>query len=231
MLNCVARSLPHPSSDGQHAVLPEPEPIAPAILVTLGSSAGSAESRSQRYPGRVSSDPALPALAPMPAATPPGEAVRFAVLAGDGARSATWRVWTGRHTRDVYFTARGMRGTWKTSLHESGNWQHGLTAEFQQLQGEIATTRHFDIWQRPPDSPQELFEPSHWSSRSPNCVPGRSAARSTGRPSTFPRLDRDTQWSLNSRSSRQTRRWVSSSSRTQSSTLQCSTSPPAAGAG
>lgn len=85
----------------------------------------------------------------VPAALPPGGTIRF--NASDGThRSADWRVWTSPNADDVYAAARLTAGEIKVSLHKSGSWSHGFTAE-----GKAAASlppqesRHFSIWQRP----------------------------------------------------------------------------------
>ena len=56
------------------------------------------------------------------------------VIVGDeagGPRSSLWRVWTGRHTSDVYLGARPIAGAVRVSLHESGKWRFAFTKEHQ----------------------------------------------------------------------------------------------------
>ena len=85
----------------------------------------------------------------VPAALPPGGTIRFNVSEGTR-RSADWRVWTSPNADDVYTAARLTAGEIKISLHESGSWSHGITAE-----GKAAASlppeqsRHFTIWERP----------------------------------------------------------------------------------
>jgi len=79
----------------------------------------------------------------------PGGRVRFAVLAPDGRRSMAWTVGTTRRTRDVYVTARPLGSTWKMSLHQSGRWNSGLTAERAVAMAPPIPDRHWDRWQRP----------------------------------------------------------------------------------
>jgi hypothetical protein len=63
-----------------------------------------------------------------PAIIPPGGTIRF--NASDGTRrSANWRVWTSSNADDVYAAARLTAGEIKVSLHQSGSWQHGFTAD------------------------------------------------------------------------------------------------------
>jgi hypothetical protein len=84
-----------------------------------------------------------------PAPIPPGGAVRF--NASDGTRrSADWEAWTSKNSDDVYAAARLTAGEIKVSLHQTGSWSHGFTA-----QGKAAAslppeeTRHFTIWSKP----------------------------------------------------------------------------------
>jgi hypothetical protein len=56
------------------------------------------------------------------------------VIAGveeGGTRSQLWRIWTGARTSDVYVGARPIAGHTRASLHESGRWRYGFTAEHQ----------------------------------------------------------------------------------------------------
>lgn len=84
-----------------------------------------------------------------PAAIPPGGTVRFNASEGTR-RSADWRVWTPPNFDDVYAAARLTAGEIKISLHQTGSWSHGFTAE-----GKAAASlppeesRHFTIWRRP----------------------------------------------------------------------------------
>lgn len=86
-----------------------------------------------------------------PAALPPDSTVRF--NASDGTcRSADWRVWTSRNADDVYAAARLTAGEIKVSLHQSGSWSHGFTAEGKAWASRPpGESRHFTIWQRPPE--------------------------------------------------------------------------------
>jgi hypothetical protein len=84
-----------------------------------------------------------------PDALPLGQAIRLS--ASDGThRSADWRVWTSRNADDVYAAARLTGGEIKVSLHQSGSWQHGFTADGNAA-GSLPQdqSRHFRIWQRP----------------------------------------------------------------------------------
>lgn len=80
-----------------------------------------------------------------------GKPIRFAVGSPRGPTSAIWRLWVTRS--DVYIAARRLAATIKVSLHESGQWQHSFTAEFEkrQLSGKRLPlpTRHMSTWPRP----------------------------------------------------------------------------------
>lgn len=85
----------------------------------------------------------------VPAALSAPSAIRF--NAADGSlRSAEWRVWTVKNAADVYAAARLIGGEIKVSLHQSGNWQHGFTADGK-AQGSLppGQSRHFTRWSRP----------------------------------------------------------------------------------
>jgi hypothetical protein len=60
-----------------------------------------------------------------------------------------WTVWTSPNTLDAYITVRPMRGGWKISLHKSGSWQSGFTAERFATTAPDVPSRHWDIWERP----------------------------------------------------------------------------------
>lgn len=84
-----------------------------------------------------------------PDAMPPGSTTRF--NATDGSRrSADWRVWTVKNANDIYAAARIVAGEIKISLHETGSWQHGFTADGKAKDSLLpGQSRHFTIWQRP----------------------------------------------------------------------------------
>ena len=96
----------------------------------------------------MTDEPETPELAPR-VSVGPGGRVRFAVFAPDGRRSMAWTVGTTRRTRDVYVTARPLGGTWKMSLHQSGRWNSGLTAERAGAMASPIPDRHWDRWQAP----------------------------------------------------------------------------------
>jgi hypothetical protein len=90
------------------------------------------------------------------------QALRFGVHDAAGHRAATWKLWTklGVGKSDVYLTCRELRGTIKTSLHESGQWQVAFPQRTfeEDVEGAIPslTDRFLERWQRPSE-----FEPGH----------------------------------------------------------------------
>jgi hypothetical protein len=82
------------------------------------------------------------------------QAVRFAVRAADGRKSATWKCWTpGAPKHDVYLACRALKGELKVSLHQSGAWHIAFTP--QTFAGGFADasnrpdSRFMDSWPRP----------------------------------------------------------------------------------
>lgn len=90
----------------------------------------------------------------MSAQAPSTSVIRFAV-AGENARSSSWRVWANPGKNNVYISCRELRGTLKVSLHETGDWHVSFTAEFMEAQriAEIANLppRYFHKWHNPPE--------------------------------------------------------------------------------
>lgn len=81
-----------------------------------------------------------------------GKDVRFAVGHPDGARSATWKVWTARKTADVYIACRPLGGYLKVSLHESGKWRTAFLDEYARTEEYFLPgdrDRAFQKWDRP----------------------------------------------------------------------------------
>lgn len=86
----------------------------------------------------------------VPAALPPNSAVRFNVTTDGSCRSVEWRVWTVKNADDVYVAARILGGEIKVSLHQTGSWSHGFTADGKAKDSLLpGQSRHFAIWQRP----------------------------------------------------------------------------------
>jgi hypothetical protein len=80
----------------------------------------------------------------------PGGYIRFAVGSSAGLRSATWRVWSAKHTADVYMAMRTLAGTKKISFHKTGSWSDSFVASEKVLsQLPAGMSRHIDIWQKP----------------------------------------------------------------------------------
>lgn len=67
---------------------------------------------------------------------------------GSGDRCSTvWAVFSAKRTADIYISPRMLGGEVKVSLHETGSWQAGLTAESpNHLRS--GGSRHWDIWKR-----------------------------------------------------------------------------------
>lgn len=123
----------------------------------------------------------------------PGKPIRFVVMAPDGSRSSTWRVWTSRNHLDAYITCRAVARDWKVSLHESGRWQHGFVSlEKAKRFHPTVQTRHVDTWSKPdemapglqraftivvPDTELRRFAPEepHDVLRVPAAGPGHAA--------------------------------------------------------
>jgi hypothetical protein len=58
--------------------------------------------------------------------------VRFVVGSQDGFRGSTWRCWIpGRAKNDIYLAPRSIAGSYKISLHQSGDWRLALTEQFE----------------------------------------------------------------------------------------------------
>lgn len=80
----------------------------------------------------------------------PGSSIRVAVVADDGRRSTTWRIWGSKNHDDVYVAGRESAEVVKVSLHESGRWQHGFTTEaVRQGAARPGENRHFHRWDKP----------------------------------------------------------------------------------
>jgi hypothetical protein len=80
---------------------------------------------------------------------PPGAGLRFGVGSASGLRSSTYRVWTAKHSADVYITALPMAGTQKVSLHQTGEWQHSFLSEVAMKYVRKNSERHLEKWIRP----------------------------------------------------------------------------------
>jgi hypothetical protein len=95
-------------------------------------------------------------MSEVPNATPArevqaGGTIRFAVGSPTGLRSSTWRIWSAKHTKDVYLAARSIAGLQKVSLHESQSWSHSFVSD-ERAKPFITpgSSRHVDIWPAPP---------------------------------------------------------------------------------
>jgi hypothetical protein len=82
---------------------------------------------------------------------------RFGVRDEGGAESSVWRLWRGKRSSDVYLAARTLAGDFKVGLHESGEWQLGLTAQASGVAADVIREklggRHMARWQRPSGLP------------------------------------------------------------------------------
>jgi hypothetical protein len=81
--------------------------------------------------------------------------LRFGIGAADGARAATWRLWTetARGESDFYLACRSLGGHLKASLHQSGAWHVAYSKQIfeEKVQG-IAPhwqDRFIQKWPRP----------------------------------------------------------------------------------
>ena len=81
--------------------------------------------------------------------------IRFVVGDPDDLRASTWRCWiAGRGKDDIYLAPRPIAGSFKVSLHESGDWRVAFTTEFKEKmkrQGRWAEGDHRSVarWRKP----------------------------------------------------------------------------------
>jgi len=84
-------------------------------------------------------------------------ALRFAIHDGAGHRAATWKLWTeaAGGKSDFYLIPRELGGTFKASLHESGEWHIAYSQRVfeEKVKGAIPRfkDRFMEKWPRPPD--------------------------------------------------------------------------------
>lgn len=104
------------------------------------------------------------------------DVVRFAVVDGDTAVSAVWRIW--RNGRDVYVTPRSLANVLKTSLHASGRFRHAfVTAETADRFRPGGADRAFHKWVRSPQQKPggtllcQVILPERGLQRQPTAVP------------------------------------------------------------
>lgn len=84
--------------------------------------------------------------------------IRFGVGSRGGLCSSVYRIWgadgakSSTRPSDLYLSARALGGTFKTSLHESGNWRTGFTnsASDTGILDEGQDRKKIG-WQRPPE--------------------------------------------------------------------------------
>lgn len=82
----------------------------------------------------------------------PGGEIRFTV-GDDRRRSATWKIWAGRHNPTVYIAVRLLGSELKISLHDGPNgpdWRVQWEKKYMKAHPEIAT-RIIDTLQKPPE--------------------------------------------------------------------------------
>jgi hypothetical protein len=88
-------------------------------------------------------------MTPSPART----TLRFSVQNPAGQRAATWKCSAPNTTDDVYLACREVDGTFKVSLHQSGEWNIAFTPSFydRAVRDEDTTARgrFLDQWTRP----------------------------------------------------------------------------------
>ena len=77
----------------------------------------------------------------------PGKSRRIQLSGGPGRCSTVWAIFSAKHGADMYICPRMLRGAVKVSLHQSGSWQVGLTAE-RPADPCSSGSRHWDIWKR-----------------------------------------------------------------------------------
>jgi hypothetical protein len=80
----------------------------------------------------------------------PGKSRRIQLTDGIDRCSTVWVVFSARRGTDVYICPRMLGGAVKVSLHQSGSWHVGLTAESAAHVGS-GESRHWDIWKRGED--------------------------------------------------------------------------------
>ena len=76
--------------------------------------------------------------------------IRFQVTAADGRCSDVWRAWSNKN--NVYLAPRLKGGEFKISLHESGKWRLGFTAQYAELmrlRGTWSADRKVEALDRP----------------------------------------------------------------------------------
>lgn len=78
----------------------------------------------------------------------PGKGSRIQLTDGGRRQSTVWRIFSARHAADLYITPLMVGGAVKVSLHQSGSWNVGLTAEHAAQSGIQAHTRHWEVWKR-----------------------------------------------------------------------------------
>jgi hypothetical protein len=75
--------------------------------------------------------------------------LRFSITDNGGHRAATWKVISPKSKSDIYISCRELRGTIKTSLHQSGSWHVGFSKEASEYHFDSDEVKYIEIWDRP----------------------------------------------------------------------------------
>lgn len=74
--------------------------------------------------------------------------LRFGITDNNGHRAATWTITNPKSKSDIYISCRELRGTIKTSLHQSGSWHIGYMKDVaENLEND--QNKYIEIWSRP----------------------------------------------------------------------------------
>ena len=77
----------------------------------------------------------------------PGSSRRIQLIDGTDHCSTVWGIFSAKRSADMYICPRMLGGAVKVSLHQSGSWHVGLTAEGA-TNLSCGESRHWDIWKR-----------------------------------------------------------------------------------
>lgn len=75
--------------------------------------------------------------------------LRFGITDNNGHRAATWTITNPKSKSDIYISCRELRGTIKTSLHQSGSWHFGYSKEATEKYLDSNQRKYIEIWSRP----------------------------------------------------------------------------------
>jgi hypothetical protein len=78
----------------------------------------------------------------------PDPVLRFAAGSPERPSSTTWRLWV--HGSDTYLAARIVKGTYKLSMHKTGEWISAFTSESGGVFKHTGSRRQ-RTWKRPPE--------------------------------------------------------------------------------